>query len=134
MTSFSDQLRTFTAKITASSQAVFTGTVEEATRSIVEGSEITGAPGQPVDTGTLKGSWQTWYDDPNTATIGTNVEYAPYIEDGGNSRGPFTLRSEVGGWHSVAQTRAGLQRIVDVVTARVANDTTGPSGPPTEGA
>jgi hypothetical protein len=45
----------------------------EAQRSIVEGSELTGAPGQPVDTGFLKGSWSRWYDSPTKQTIGTNV-------------------------------------------------------------
>lgn len=134
MASFSDQLHAFTAKIATRNQDVFVGVVQEATRSIVEGSEITGAAGQPVGTGALKSSWQTVNDAPNTASIITNIKYAPYIEDGGNSHGPFTLRSAVGGFFSVAQTKAGLQRIVDVVTARVVSDDTGPSGPPSEGA
>lgn len=121
-TSFGDQLREWTATVRAREQAVFVGVVEEVRRSIVEGSEITGAPGQPVDTGTLKASWIVDRPDATTATIATNVEYAPYIEDGGNSRGPFTLRSAVGGFHSVAQTAANIDRIVDVVTARVTTD------------
>ena len=97
---------------------VFTQVAQEAQRSIVEGSEITGAPGQPVDTGHLKGSWQLVFDSPNTAIIGTNVVYAESIEDGLSSAHggtPMTLRSTTGGFHSVALTVAGFNRIVDVV-------------------
>ena len=54
-------------------------------------------------------------DFQTVATISTNVEYAPAIEE--NTRGA-TLRSQVGGWHSVALTRAGFQRLVDVETVR----------------
>lgn len=119
MSSFRDQLREWSAKVHTQNAAVFDGVVEEVRRSIVDGSELTGAPGQPVDTGTLKASWITDRPDANTATIATNVDYAPYIEDGGNSRGPFTLRSEVGGFHSVAQTAANFDRIVSAVASRV---------------
>lgn len=36
----------------------------------------------PVDTGNLKNSIQTKMEDDLTATIGTHVEYAPYVEYG----------------------------------------------------
>lgn len=109
---------------------VFTGVAQEAQRSIVEGSELTGSPGQPVDTQKLQGSWQLVYDSPNVAVIGTNVEYAESIEDGQQAPytkkngthvtpGPITFRSAVGGAHSVKLTVAGMDRIVDAVKSRV---------------
>lgn len=100
----------------------FVGIVEEATRSVVEGSALTGAPGQPVDTGYLKASWQTVFDSPSQATIGTNTVYAPSIEDGvsyAHGGTALTLRSPVGGFHSVALTVAGMDRIKKAVVERV---------------
>lgn len=102
--------------------SVFTGIVEEATRSVVDGSEITGSEGQPVQTGALKASWQTVYESPSSAIIGTNVVYAPSIEDGvsyAHGGRPLTLRSEVGGFFSVRKTVAGIGAIKDAVVARV---------------
>jgi hypothetical protein len=99
-------------------QDLFVGSATEALRSIQEGSELTGAPGQPVDTGALKASWQLVFDDPNHATIGTNLVYAEPIEDGVGKYGPLTLRSSVGGFHSVKQTAANFDRIVSAVKAR----------------
>lgn len=111
----------------------FVGIVEECTRSVVEGSELTGAPGQPVGQygpgyhngekgGYLKASWQTVFDSPSQATIGTNTEYAESIEDGlsyAHGGTPMTLRSTVGGFHSVKLTVAGAERIKQAVVARV---------------
>lgn len=120
-------------KLGAMLSDVFTMVAQEAHRSVVEGSEITGAPGQPVGQygpgyhngehgGHLKGSWQLVFDSPNVAVIGTNVEYAESIEDGlsyAHGGTPMTLRSTVGGFHSVAQTEAGIPKIVAAVTERV---------------
>lgn len=86
--------------------------VEEMERSVVEGSELTGAPGQPVDTGNLFGSWQVTRPSKYEWLLSTNVEYAEYIEHGGNDVAAFTLRSEVGGWHSVKLTEASWDRLV----------------------
>lgn len=113
--SFADDLRRWTIKTEAMTKAVFVGTVEEATRSVVFGSEITGAPGQPVDSGNLRDSWQTIYDTPTSAQIVTNVEYAPYVED--NVRG-VTFRNH--GAHSVKLTIAGMPKIVETVVKRTA--------------
>lgn len=100
----------------------FVGIVEECTRSVVEGSELTGSDGQPVDTGHLKASWQTVFESPTHAVIGTNVKYAESIEDGlsyAHGGKPMTLRSEVGGFHSVRKTMAGIEHIKQAVVARV---------------
>jgi hypothetical protein len=101
---------------------------EETERSIRFGSEITGAPGQPVSTGFLINSWITDREADGSFTISTNVAYAPVIED--NSRAAFEPqgvqapkrepgagalpKSTVGGNHSVKLTRAGMDKITDV--------------------
>ena len=88
-------------------------------RSVQEGSPITGAPGQPVDTGALRASWQIQFESPYTALVSTNLDYAPAIEDGVGPFGPMTQRSLVGGYHSVKLTIAGWQRVVDATVAKV---------------
>lgn len=114
--SFGSDIRAFADKAKRRHDAVFAGVVTEVHRSIVEGSQITGAPGQPVDTGHLRASWSMSFPDAHTAIVSTNVEYAPVIED--NLRGA-TVRSAVGGFHSVKLTRAGFNRIVENVLQRV---------------
>lgn len=79
-------------------------------RSIVTGSEVTAAPGQPVASGALRDSWKLRYRSDGTAESTTDSPYAGIIED--NERGA-TLRSSVGGFHSVKLTRAGFSAIVE---------------------
>lgn len=63
----------------------------------------------PVDDGTLRGSITSEVED-NQGIVGTNVEYAPYVEFGtglfaakGNGRQtPWTYRDEKGEWHTTA--------------------------------
>jgi hypothetical protein len=109
---FSDDVKRWTQKAEAQQRQVFVGTVLAVHESIVQGSPITGAPGQPVDTGALKSSWQADVQG-DVGVVATNVVYAPVIEDGVGPHGPLTLRSEVGGFHSVALTRAGFERLVE---------------------
>ena len=131
--SFSDDVRRFTVRCDETARAIFTGCVEEVARSIIEGSPITGAPGQPVGQygpgyhpgevgGTLRASWQTVFESPARAIIGTNLAYAESNEDGiaRPGGGPYIQRSSVGGRHSVALTIAGWDRIQAFVAARVA--------------
>jgi hypothetical protein len=97
-------------------------------KSITEGSSLTGAPGQPVDTGFLRASWQYEFaPDLLTATIGTNVAYAPVIEYGtrskfdpkgerGDRKNPDgstrrAIKSTVGGIGSVRMTVANADRV-----------------------
>ncbi len=81
--------------------------------SIVNGSPVTGAPGQPVDTGNLRASWQREIHGPLSQSIATNTVYAPAIEDGARGSKALTLRSQTGGFHSVKMTVAAWPRIVD---------------------
>lgn len=118
--STSDDLRRFNEKLEQDARAVFVNSTVKVQGSMVEGSALTGAPGQPVDIGTLRGSF---VDDFVTATLWrstTHLIYAPLIEDGVGKYGPLTLRSEVGGWHSVKLTRAGWPQIVEETVAEVA--------------
>jgi len=104
---FDADLDRFAALLKAREKAVFVNTVATVKDSIQNGSAITGAPGQPVDTGNLRASWEASFESAQVATIATNVEYAPVIED--NLRG-VTFHNH--GPHSVKLTVAGFQKIV----------------------
>jgi hypothetical protein len=117
--SFANDLERFAVNARRNVRAVFVRSTEEVQRSVVLGSEITGAPGQPVDTGNLKTSFVGEFESPTSWAITTNTEYAPFIENGETSRGPITIRSEVGGTHSVGLTRAGWGRIVEAANTAV---------------
>jgi hypothetical protein len=134
--SFSSDTAAFAAKLEQRRKDVFLGTVEAVQTSITEGSPITGAPGQPVQWGTLKGSYQDEPIEDYLSRVVTNLEYAEAIEDGQQppytradgtqvTPGPMTLRSEVGGFGSVKQTRANYELLVEDVARRVASE----SGP-----
>lgn len=120
--SFAADLARFNARLHARERALFTNVVSAVEDSIKRGSPVTGAPGQPVDTGNLLGSWTTQFEGPRRALISTNTSYAPSIED--NERGA-TLRSEVGGFHSVALTRAGFEALVEAEAQKLGD---GPAG------
>lgn len=113
MRDFKDAIGRITAKVMTRSQAVFVNTASHAFESIVNGSPVTGAPGQPVDTGNLRASWQLAFPDKTSATITTGVEYAPYVED--NVRG---VAFKNHGPHSVKLTIAGLDKIIAFETAK----------------
>lgn len=127
---FRDDVAAFRRRMEQRTRAVHLAVTQRAFESIVNGSPLTGAPGQPVDTGNLRTSWQQLIDGPYRSRIVTNAVYAPDIEDGvrrGEVRGvgegdaldpvkapdtPLTLRSQVGGFHSVKLTRANFGRLV----------------------
>ena len=125
--SFEDSLNAFNVKVQTRTPEIFVQVATHAHRSVQTGSATTGAPGQPVDTGNLKAAWQLNFVAPLIAevVIGANQEehkYARSIEDGisyAHGGTPLTLRSAVGGFHSVAQTIAGLPAIVEEETKRV---------------
>lgn len=121
---FTSDLNAFIEKVGENARAAFLGVVAEAERSIKDGSEITGAPGQPVQSGDLKRSWATHFPEPNAAVISTSLAYAPGIEDGINLKtgAALTLRSPVGGFHSVKTTEAGFQRMLDHVAEAFKDD------------
>ena len=132
MSDFTGDLERFAAKAAQRAHDVFVQTTIDVQQSIVEGSPLTGAPGQPVDTGYLKNSWHPHFTSRTEWETTTNVGYAPVIEhnlreryDYEGTRRPKELKSTirvpgapkgakstVGGHHSVALTVAGWERIV----------------------
>lgn len=101
----------------------FAISITEVRRSVVEGSELTGAPGQPVDIGTLRGSWTDKKVAPMVWELTSGLVYTKSIEDGvsyAHGGTPLTLRSPVGGFHSVKLTRAGWDQIVAFSVERAA--------------
>lgn len=120
----------------------FERAAELTTTSVLDGLELTGAPGQPVIFGNLKGSFIPEFSDPlkfELATTGVgpdgeDVGYFQAIEDGGNDAAFFDPsrqqgsqtnpdeRSSVGGYHSVKLTEASMDRIIDEAARMAANE------------
>lgn len=135
MSSFSDQIRAFSEKVQKRTDDVFANIVNATADSIVNGSPVTGSPGQPVGQygpgyhpgevgGDLKASWQISEVTPTSALISTNSEHAVQNEYGISATdGPYFQRTSIGGRHSVAHTIAGFQKIVDDETRKLAGDT-----------
>lgn len=117
--SFSTALLKFSAKVKSQYQEIFDESVTIIQESITVGSAITGAPGQPVDTGALRDSWRREDVSPTKARVVTDKIYATGIEDGVGPSGPLNLRSSVGGWHSVKLTRAAWHPVVQAAVDRV---------------
>ena len=116
---FANDLARFAAEVDRRARDVHNGVADGAYESIVNGSPLTGAPGQPVDTGNLRARWQNIVAGPLTREIVTNTVYAPTIEDGARVGRALTLRSQVGGFHSVKLTIAAWRRLVEAVTREV---------------
>ena len=123
MDAFGESLRLFADKVDSRARAVFVGCVSAVHESITDGSPLTGAPGQPVDTGNLRASWIPSFPAEWVGEVATNAVYAPSIEDGQQppyttasgklvTPRPIQFRSKVGGAHSVKLTRNNWDRIV----------------------
>jgi phage gpG-like protein len=124
--SFSQDIQRFVTVVKTRNRAVFVGTANAIHESVKFGRPETGAPGQPVDTGFLQGSW-TVAVGLQEAIIGTNVAYARVVEDNGdrskyNPAGKMpdpdsplaqrkSIKSTTGGAHSVKMTVAGANRL-----------------------
>jgi hypothetical protein len=119
MGQFADKFKRFSAKVETKSHDVFVATAVHAQHSIQFGSPITGAPGQLVDTGNLRNSWQLEFPSKESARISTNVVYAREMEDGTREGRALIQRSPTGGFHSVRLTIVGLQRILEHETGRL---------------
>jgi hypothetical protein len=106
---FAQSLSGFSAKFKANLAATREGVDAETFRSIVEGSEITGAPGQPVKTRKLHDSWTQDVADTETVTS-SDSPYATAVEENLNN-----AVYENHGPHSVKQTVVAFPRIVEDV-------------------
>lgn len=107
------------ASLRADIDKMFDDSVNLAAESIVNGSAITGAPGQPVEEDVLRKSWVTEKLSPTHATVTTDNPYAESNEDGiaRPGMGPYRLLSPVGGRWSIEKTVAGWGAIVDASIA-----------------
>ena len=110
---FADDVRRFAVKVEARQRAVFVGAVTRVHGAMTDGDPVTGAPGQPVDTGNLRASWQASFPGEWVGEITTNTEYAPAIEAGIGPHGPMTLRSAVGGFGSRALVVSNWDKLVE---------------------
>jgi hypothetical protein len=117
---FGDELKAWGGATSAAMRAIHHGSVFDAHKSITLGSTLTGAPGQPVQTGRLRNSWQIEILSPLEARILTSMIYAASIEHGQRRGKPITLRSQVGGFHSLKLTIQNWDRIVESNARRVA--------------
>ena len=109
-------IATHSRKVQVRHRQVFGGLAGELGRSIRDGSELTGAPGQPRKTSNLYFSWIDRFTAPFRWEIAPNVEYAPYVEE--NVRG---VRFRNGGPHSVKLTILGANRVLAAVLDRFRN-------------
>lgn len=107
-------LEQFTVRLSGLADGLLPAIAATAHESIVSGSPLTGAPGQPVDEGELRASWQLAFPSAEVAEITTKSSYALPNETGIRHDGrPYRLLSPVGGRWSVALTIAGMPRIVE---------------------
>jgi len=96
-------------------QAVVEAATDLVFESVVEGSALTGAPGQPVESGKTKGSWKKDLPEPLVGEVYSDWFVARFVEEGQG----MTVRSATGGFHSVKLTRAAFPNIVDEAVKRV---------------
>ncbi len=127
--SFASDVQNFRAALSQRAIDLHARVADLAFTSIVDGSPLTGAPGQPVSSGShagrLKGSWTREDRGPLVTVISSDEVYAPYVEDGSHDGKDLVLHSPTGGFHSVALTRAGWDRIVDQATREIASEVAG---------
>ena len=119
---FTVAVENWITKVDRRARSLFANVVDAAHRSIVYGSPLTGAPGQPVKEFKLKPSWKVVYESSEVALITVKpgpgeslapLIYARFIEEGFHPMwGALTLRSAVGGFHSVKLTKANIDKIV----------------------
>jgi hypothetical protein len=119
---FRQDMKRFATTTEIRASGVYIGAAQLALRSIQYGSDLTGSPGQPVQSGALLHSWVLEPTDARRAVIYTDSPYAPQNEDGiaRPGGGPYIQRSTRGGRWSVRKTRTGWQRIVDYVATTLA--------------
>lgn len=77
---FRAQISMWGNRVVGRIDGIVTEVVDETHRSIVYGSVLTGAPGQPVDTGALRDSWRVEWLGLGIAKITTDSPYAWVIE------------------------------------------------------
>lgn len=110
--SWESDIERFIGEAESRTKRTFAGVAGRMHESIVDGRPETTAPGQPVDTGNLRDSWQVRFPENMVAVMSTHVKYAVPIEELDTP-----LVSKVGGHHSVKLTRINFQKLVAKVVA-----------------
>ncbi len=115
VTTWTTKLPQFEKMLKEDVHLIHRGVAEVMYDSIVEGSHITGAPGQPDDL--RDGQWKLDNRDGPESVIGTNEKSARSVEDGISYKygGRITLNSEIGGSHSVKLTHQNSARLIERV-------------------
>lgn len=119
--SFAEEVERWAEKARQREEAVFIGVVDAVYESVVNGSSVTGAPGQPQATGDLKGSWEQAIVG-KIGLVVTNHPGAQAIEHGTRRGRALVLHGTGGGFHSVALTRDNFVPLVAAVVREVAPD------------
>lgn len=119
-TTFTSHLPEFERRLTNEWAAIHDGVVELAHNSLVYGSAMTGAPGQPADL--REGQFKIIRESELETTVATDDPSARSVEDGISYKHggvPITLHSPIGGFHSLALTEQHGDKIIEAVTRRV---------------
>jgi hypothetical protein len=106
-------------KVQTDIRKIHTGVFDESRGSIINGSLLTGAPGQPDD---LRGDqWKENHEADNRTSLGVADPSAASVESGISrfNGKPITLHSPIGGSHSIKLTRMGEDNIVRKVVRDV---------------
>jgi hypothetical protein len=112
--SFSEEMVALAEQIDRENNSLLDRVADTMLESIVNGSELTGAPGQPIAEGDVPNAgklWSSWRKSAPTnesRELSTDVEYAIDVEDN-----PRNLQFARGGAHSVRLTLAAFDTIVD---------------------
>lgn len=112
-------LKDFGVKLRRLEWEVFKHVVAAAHESIVNGSTITGSPGQPADL--REGKWTLQLESEDVAILSCAEPSARSVENGISRYDghPIKLKSAVGGFHSVGQTEQHFDKLVDEVARQV---------------
>lgn len=114
---FSVWLKDVVLDVHAREEACFLNIIDHVEMSVLVGSDVSGAPGQPIDTGELINSWSKYVAvQQRYARFQSSAAHAEIIET--NARGA-RLRSKVGGFHSVAITQSAMNRIISYEASRI---------------
>lgn len=106
--SFSGAVQKFGLHVGNLGDAVHVAATDLLFESIVEGSPITGSPGQPYASGALHDSWTKTFPDKYTGVVATNSSYAPAVEENlkgmvFKNHGPHSLKLSVVGWLKIVE-------------------------------
>ncbi len=115
---FSAQLKTFAIKTHSNAGAVVTIVTDTVYGELINGGQLSGAPGQPHD---LRDKFEV-KRETLVSTIATSDKSARSVEDGISYKHgvPLTkLKSPIGGFHSLALILAARQAIVDNAARKV---------------